>query len=83
LATHSMTTEVWISTKGQIPETTRMAIQEALQEGHKKDTPSFRMEDLEVIHRSGSEVGLLGLYNFPGAVYATDGSNNKVIKPYL
>jgi len=30
LATHSMTTEVWISTKGQIPEATWMAIQEAL-----------------------------------------------------
>jgi len=79
LATHSMTTEVWISTKGQIPEATRMAIQEALEEGHKKDTPLFGMEDLEVIHRSGSEAGLLGIYNFPGAIYATDGSNDKGI----
>ena len=41
-----MTTEVWISTKGQIPEATRMIIQEALEEGHKEDTPSFGMEDL-------------------------------------
>ena len=56
-----------------------MAIQEALDEGHKKDTPSFGMEDLDVIHRSVSEVGLLGIYNFPGAVYATDGSNDKGI----
>jgi len=56
-----------------------MAIQEALEEGHKKDTPSFGMEDLEVIHRSGSEAGLFGIYNFPGAVYATDGSNDKGI----
>jgi len=79
LATHSMTTEIWISMKGQIPEATRMAIQEALGEGHKKDVPSFGMEDLEVIHRSGSEAGLLGIYNFPGAVYATDGSNDKGI----
>ena len=79
LATHSMTTEVWISIKGQISEATRMAIQEALEEGHKKDTSSFGMEDLEVIHRSGSEAGLLGIYNFPGAVYATDGSNDKGI----
>jgi len=37
------------------------------------------MEDLEVIHRSGSEAGLLGIYNFPEAVYATDGSNDKGI----
>jgi len=75
LATHSMTTEVWISTKGQIPEATRMAIQEVLEEGHKKDTPSFGMEDLEVLHRAGSEAGLLGIYNFPGAV----GSNDKMM----
>ena len=34
-------------------------------------------EDLEEIHRSGTEAGLLGTYNFPGAVYATDGSNDK------
>jgi len=32
LATHSMTTEVWISTRGQISEATRMAIQKALEE---------------------------------------------------
>jgi len=37
-----------------------------------KDTPSFGMEDLEVIHRFGTEAGLLGIYNFPGAVYTTD-----------
>jgi len=29
------------------------------------------------IHRSGTEAGLLGIYNFPGSVYATDGSNDK------
>jgi len=55
LATHSMTTEVWINTRGQIPEATQMSIQEALEEEKTKDTPSFGMEDLEVIHRSGSE----------------------------
>jgi len=56
-----------------------MAIQKALEEGNTKDTPSFGTEDLEVIHRSGLEAGLLGIYNFPGAVYATDGSNDKEI----
>ena len=54
-----------------------MAIQEALEEENTKDTPSFGTEDLEEIHRSGTKAGLLGLYNFPGAVYATDGSNYK------
>ena len=51
-----MTTEVWISTGGQISEATRMAIQEALEEESTKD----RTEDLEVLHRSGTEAGLLG-----------------------
>jgi len=77
--THSITTEVWINARGQIPEATRMAIQEALEEENTKYTPSFGTEDLEVIHRSGSEAGLLGIYNFPGAVYATDGSNDRGI----
>jgi len=31
LATHSMTTEVWISTREKIPEISRTAIQEALE----------------------------------------------------
>jgi len=51
LATHSMTTEVWISTRDQISQATRMALQEALEEENTKDTPSFGTEDLEVIHR--------------------------------
>jgi len=77
LATHSMTTEVCISTRGKIPEVTRTTIQEVLEAGNPKDTLSFRTEDLQVIHRSGTEAGLLGIYNFPGAVYTTDGSNDK------
>jgi len=54
LATRSMTTEVWISTRGRISEATRVALQEALEEDDKKDTPSFGKEDLEEIHRSGT-----------------------------
>jgi len=56
-----------------------MAIQEALEADKTKDTPSFGSEDLEEIHRAGTEAGPLGIYNFPGAVYATDGSNDKGI----
>ena len=74
---HSMTTEIWISSRGQISEATCIALQEALEEDEKKDTPSFGKEDLEEIHRSSTEAGLLGIYNFPGSVYATDGSNDK------
>jgi len=72
-----MTAEVWISARGRIPEAARIALKEALEEDNKKDTPSFGKEDLEVIHRSGTEAGLLGIYNFPGSVYATDGSNDR------
>jgi len=79
LATHSMTTEVWISTRGKITETTRTAIQEALEADNTKDTPSFGSEDLEEIYRAGTEAGLLGIYNSPGVVYATDGSNDKEV----
>ena len=68
-----MTTEVWISTRGRISEATRITLQEALEEDNTKDTLSFGREDLEEIHRSGTEAGLLGIYNSPGAVYATDG----------
>ena len=50
-----------------------------MEEESTKDTPSFRTEDLKEIHRSGTEVGVLGIYNFPGAVFATDGSNDKGI----
>ena len=71
---HSMTTEVWISTRGLISEATLTAIQEALEE--ETHTPSFGREDLDEIHRSGTETGLLGIYNFPGSIYATDGSND-------
>ena len=59
LATHSTTTEVWISTRGRISEATRIVLQEALEEDNKKDAPSFGREDIEEIHRSGTEAGLL------------------------
>ena len=49
-----------------------MAIQEAMEEEYTKDTPSFGTKDLEEIQRSGTEAGLLGIYNFPGVVYALE-----------
>ena len=58
-----MKTEVWISTRGKIPETTRTVIQEALEADNTKDTPSFGTEDLKDIHRAGTEAGLLRIYN--------------------
>jgi len=59
LASHSMATEVWTSTRGRISEATRIVLQEALEEDNRKDTPSFGSEDLEKIHRSGTRQGSL------------------------
>jgi len=61
LATHLMSTEVWISTKGRITEDTRTTIQEDIEADDSKDTPSFGTEDLEAIHSQGTEAGLLGI----------------------
>jgi len=58
-------------------ETTRIKVHEAVEAEEHKDTPSFGIEESEILHRQGTEVGLLGIYNLPGAVYATDGSNDK------
>ena len=78
MATHFLTTEVWVSTRGKLPEIIRTAIQEALEADNTKDTPSSGLEDLEEIHKTGTEAGLLGIYNIPGVVCATDGSKDKV-----
>ena len=39
--------------------TTRITLQESLEEESRKDTPAFGEEDLEIIHRAGTEAGLL------------------------
>jgi len=44
-----------------------------------EDAPSFENELSETLHRQGTEVGLLGIYNFPGGVYGTVGLNEKGI----
>ena len=46
MATHFLTTEVWVSTRGKLPEIIRTAIQEALEADNTKDTPSSGLEDL-------------------------------------
>jgi len=52
-------------------------IQEALASDDLKDKPFFGEEEWENVHRSGTEAGLLGIYSFPGILYATDGSNDR------
>ena len=57
----------------------KMDLQKSIEHGDTDCGMSSELanEDLEEIHRSGTEAGLLGIYNFPGAVYATDGSNDR------
>jgi len=73
LATHKITTKVLMSTKGKILEATRMTIQEAVEAEEPNNTPSF----VEILHRQGTQAGLLGIHNFAGAVYATDATGIK------
>jgi len=79
LASHSMTTEVWTSTQSHISSDTVTKIQEALEADDSKDKPFFGEDQLETVHRLGTEAELLGIYSFPGVVDAIDGSNDKGI----
>jgi len=74
-----MTTEVWTSTQSNVSEATIITIQEALEADDSKDNPFFEEEELENIYKGGTETGLLGIYSFPVAFYATEGSNDKGI----
>jgi len=49
-----MTTEVLMSTKGEIMEATRMTIQEAVDAEEPKNIPSF----VEIPQRQGTKAGL-------------------------
>jgi len=77
IATHKMTTDVWMSTKCNLPKVVLSKVQETIEAEESKDTHSFGEEGIEILHRQGTEVGLLGIYDFPGGIYATDGSNDK------
>ena len=51
-----------------------LALQALLQTKSEKDLPDMRSDGVESIYWAGMESGLMDIYNFPGVVYATDGS---------
>jgi len=59
---------VWISQNSTIPDSNIIATKS------EKDLIDMRSEGVEPIYWAGTESGLMEIYNFPGIIYATDGS---------
>ena len=51
-----------------------LAMQALLQTKSEKDLPDMQSDGMESICWAGTESGLMDMYNFPGVIYATDGS---------
>ena len=74
LASYGLDTEVWISQDSTIPNASIPALEELLQTKCDKDLPDMRSDGVKSISWAGTESGLMDIYNFPGVIYATDGS---------
>jgi len=74
LALYGLETEVWISQNSTIPDSNIIALEALLHTKSEKDLPDMRSEGVEPIYWAGTESGLMEIYNFPGVIYATDGS---------
>ena len=72
LASYGMETEVWISQDSSITRDDVLDLEDQLQAESEKDLPDMR----ESIYWAGTESGLMEIYNFPGVIYATDGSKS-------
>jgi len=57
-----------------ISDSNILALDALLQKKSDKDLPDMRSDGVEPIYWAGTESGLMDLYNFPGVIYATDGS---------
>ena len=65
-----------ISQNSTIPDSDIIALEALLQTKSEKDLPDMRSEGVEPIYWAGTESGLMEIYNFPGVIYATDGSKD-------
>jgi len=74
LASYGLDTEVWISQNSMISGSNIIALEALLQTKSEKDLLDMRSEGVEPIYWAGTESGLMDIYNFPGVIYATDGS---------
>jgi len=68
--------EVWISQNSTISYSNIIALEAILQTKSEKDLLDTRSEGVEPIYWAGTESGLMEIYNFPGVIYATDGSKD-------
>jgi len=74
LASYGLDTEAWISQNSTISNSNIIALEALLQTKSEKDLPDMRSEGVEPIYWAGTESGLIDIHNFPGVIYATDGS---------
>ena len=74
LASHGLDTEVWVSSHSNISRADMLDLEELLNSESTKDLLDMRADGVEEIYWSGTESGLMDILNFPGVVYATDGS---------
>jgi len=74
LASYGLDTEVWICQNSTISDSNIIALEALLRTKSEKDLLDMRSEGVEPIYWAGTESGLMDTYNFPGVIYATDGS---------
>jgi len=74
LASYGLDTEVWIRQDSTISNSNILALSALLQTKSEKDLPDMQSNGVESFYLAGTESGLMDIYNFPGVIYATDGS---------
>jgi len=77
-ASNGLDTEVWISQDSTISDSNILALEALLQTKSEKDLPDMRSDRVQLMYWAGTESGLMDIYNFPGVIYATDGSKGSM-----
>jgi len=77
-ASNGLDTEVWISQDSTISDSNILALEALLQTKSEKDLPDMRSDGVQLMYWAGTESGLMDIYNFPGVIYATDGSKGSM-----
>jgi len=70
----SLDTKVWISQDSTISIASILALEELLHTKSEKDSQDMRSHGVASIYWADTESGLMDIYNLPGVIYATDGS---------
>ena len=79
LVAYDRKVEVWISSKHSMPKKHLLDhLESLLNSSSAKDVPHKGTEGVEGIYWESTDVGLMGIPLFPGLIFATDGSQEKV-----